>query len=76
MLDIVLRRKSKLGVALPITATADPELVRLVALRVLRDMRKGQKVRDPVLAETARLHAAALAEHLKAEGIDVDEEEK
>lgn len=68
-MEIQLCRRSALGMVVPIARSDDPELVRLVARRIVDGMQR-LRFTDPTLNEVAEVERVKLRQHLAMEGVN------
>ncbi|HOG48592.1 MAG TPA: hypothetical protein PLJ35_09860 [Anaerolineae bacterium] len=68
MLEVQLCRRSEQGALIPIGRSADPQLARLVAEHITKEMTR-LRFGDSLLNEIAEGERRRLREHLAAEGV-------
>ena len=71
MLEVQLCRRSAMGAVIPIARSDDPDLVRLVARRIVDGMQR-LRFTDPTLNEVAEVERIKLRQHLAMEGTQDD----
>ena len=69
VLEVQLCRRSAMGAVIPIARSDDPDLVRVVARRIVSDMRR-LHFTDPVLDQIGEVERDKLQRHLAMEGIE------